>query len=304
MSAPGRVRNRFLRRALLLVPALCLCLVGSGIAEQQAPKAKKPAKSHKKAATPPVVEPVLEAKAVEILKSAGSRLAAARTMSFTALATHEIPSRFGLPLLYTVKGEVILQRPDKLRVITPGDGRAFEFYYNGKTMMAYAPVENLVAVADMPPTIDDMQKEIYRLAAISFPFADLIASDPYKALGPELKVAFYIGQSHLVGGTTTDIVALGNDKAFAQVWIGADDHLPRMVRLVYLDDPSGLRYQVEYSNWELDRTIPPDTFESAKASSAPRIPFSRPDLEPLPGPKPPAKKSKPAKTKLPGGRSS
>jgi hypothetical protein len=279
-------------------------LVGSGNAEQQAPKAKKPTKSQKKAAAPPLVEPVLEAKALDLLKTAASRLAVAQTMSFTAVATHELPSRFGPPLLYTVKGEVILQRPDKLRVITPGDGRSFEFYYNGKTMMAYAPVENLVAVVNAPPTIDEMQDEAHRLAAITFPFADLISSDPGKVLKSGLKVAFYIGQSQVVGGTTTDMVAIGNDKAFAQLWIGTDDHLPRMVRIVYLDDPSGLRYQVEYSNWDLDRTIPPDTFESAKASSAPRIPFSRPDLEPLPGPKPPAKKSKPAKTKLPGGRSS
>ena len=36
----------------------------------------------------------------------------------------------------------------------PGDGPASEFYYDGKTMMAYAPAENLVAVADAPPTID------------------------------------------------------------------------------------------------------------------------------------------------------
>ena len=298
MSALGRVRDRFPWRALLLVPALCLFLVGSGNAGQQAPKAKKPAKSQKKAAiAPPVAEPVLEAKALDILKAASSRLAAAHTLSFTAVGSHEIPSRFGPPLLYSVKGDVILQRPDKLRVITPGDGRSFEFYYNGKTMTAYAPVENLVAVADAPPTVDLMLTEAQRLAAISFPFADLLAADPYKVLESGLQVAFYIGQSHLIGGTTTDIVAIGNDKAFAQLWIGADDHLPRMARLVYLDDPLGLRYQVEYSNWELDRTIAPDTFESAKASSAPRIPFDRPDREPAPGPKPKAKKGKPAKTK-------
>jgi hypothetical protein len=270
----------------------------SGNAEQQAPKTKKPAKAQKKKATaPPVVEPVLEAKALDILKAAAGRLAAAQTMSFTAVATHELPSRFGPPLLYTVKGDVILQRPDKLRVISPGDGRSFEFYYNGKTMMAYAPLENLVAVADAPPTIDEMQDEAHRLAAITFPFADLISSDPGKVLKSGLKVAFYIGQSQVVGGTTTDMVAIGNDKAFAQLWIGADDHLPRLVRIVYLDDPLRLRYQVEYSNWDLDRTIPPGTFESAQANSAPRIPFARPDLEPLPGPKPTAKKGKPAKTK-------
>ena len=75
-------------------------------------------------------------------------------MTFTATATYESPSALGPPLVYTTISDVTLQRPDKLRVITPGDGPASEFYYDGKTMMAYAPAENLVAVADAPPTID------------------------------------------------------------------------------------------------------------------------------------------------------
>lgn len=59
-----------------------------------------------------------------------------------------------------------------------------------------------------------MLDEVHRLAAVSFPFADLISDDPYKNVCPGLKLAFYVGQSHIVGGTTTDIVALENDKAF------------------------------------------------------------------------------------------
>jgi hypothetical protein len=292
------IRVKSLERALVLVLAVGL-LSSAGVSAgetKKTPKASKSTKTKKKAAAP-AVKPVLEAKALDLLKAASSRLAAARTLSFTAVATHESPSRLGPPLLYAVKGEVILQRPDKLRVITPGDGRAFEFYYDGKTMMAYAPVENLVAVADAPPTIDAMLPEAHRLAAISFPFADVISADPYKGIEPELKNAFYIGQSHVVGGTTTDIVGLESDKAFGQLWIGADDHLPRMIRVMYLDDPLALRFQVEYSNWVLDGTFPADAFQSSKASSAPRIPFDRPDLQPLPAPEPKAKKGKPAKVK-------
>ena len=55
--------------------------------------------------------------------------------------------QLGPPILYTVRYDVAMQRPDKLRVIIPGDGPASEFYYDGKSMMAYAPAENLVAVA-------------------------------------------------------------------------------------------------------------------------------------------------------------
>ena len=123
--------------------------------------------------------PALEPKAIEILKAASARLAAARSMSFTAVVTYESPSRLGPPLVYTTRSEVTLQRPDKLRVITPGDGPASEFYYDGKTMMAFAPAENLVAVADAPPTIDAALKAAYDAAAIYFPFTDVIVADPY-----------------------------------------------------------------------------------------------------------------------------
>ena len=150
---------------------------------------------------------MLEPKAIDILKAASSRLAAARSMSFTAVIGYESPSRLGPPLVYTTKSEVTLQRPDKLRVITSGDGPASEFYYDGKTMMAFAPAENLVAVAEAPPTIDAALKAAYDSAAIYFPFTDMIVADPYKDIADGLKLAFYIGQSHVVGGTTTDMVA-------------------------------------------------------------------------------------------------
>ena len=75
-------------------------------------------------------------------------------MSFTAIVSYEGPSLLGPPLIYSTKSQVTLRRPNKLKVITFGDGPPSEFYYDGKTMMAFAPKENLVAVADAPPTID------------------------------------------------------------------------------------------------------------------------------------------------------
>jgi hypothetical protein len=43
---------------------------------------------------------------------------------------------------------VTIQRPDKLRIIIPGNGPASEYYYDGKTAIAYAPAENIAAIAD------------------------------------------------------------------------------------------------------------------------------------------------------------
>ena len=224
---------------------------------------------------------------MEILKAACSRLAAAKSMTFTAVVSYENPSRLGTPLVYTTKSEVTVQRPDKLRVITKGDGPASEFYYDGKAMMALEPAANLVAVADAPPTIDAMLQAAYDTAAIYFPFTDVIVTDPYKDIADGLKLAFYIGQSQIVGGVTTDMIAYANDDVFVQMWVGAEDKLPRMVRAVFRKDPARMRHQLELSNWQLDTPVAADAFTSAKAGSATRIKFARPDPKLPPGLEPP-----------------
>jgi hypothetical protein len=273
-------------RTLLLALALFLVAGATASGAQQAPKASKPKPPAKK--SEPVIEAVIEPKAVEILKAACSRLAAARAMKFTAVISYEAPSRFGPALVYTTKSDVTMQRPDKLKIVTPGDGPASEFFFNGKAIMAFAPKENLVAVADAPPTIDAALEFAFHSAEIFFPFSDLIVTDPYAGLADGMQLAFYIGQSNTVGGTTTDMLAYARDGVFVQIWIGAEDKLPRKMRAVYRKDPLQLRHDMELSNWQLDPTLAPDVFASQSAAAAKRIEFGHPSTMLPPGTKPAA----------------
>ena len=176
-------------------------------------------------------------------------------------------------------------------MITQGDGPASEFYYDGKTLMAFAPDENLVAIAEAPPTIEAALKEAYESAAIYFPFTDVIVADPYKAIADGLTLAFYIGQSHVIGDTTTDMVAYANNDVFVQIWIGAEDKLPRMVRAVYRTDPARLRHQLTLSDWQLDIIVPEEiTFTSTSAGNAKPIAFANPAPKRSPDARPAAKR--------------
>ena len=231
---------------------------------------------------------ILEPRAMDLLKATSARLAAAKSMSFTATVGYEYPSKLGPPIVYTSRYDVTMQRPDKLRILMPGDGPASEFYYDGKTMVAYAPAENLAAVAEAPPTIDAALQAAYARAAIFYPFTDLLAADPYAALTTGAKLAFYIGPSGVVGGVKTDMVAWANDDVFLQIWIGADDKLPRRIRAMYRADPLGLRHEMELTNWQLDPPVAADAFASAKAQSAGRMAFAAPAPPPK-GAKPIAK---------------
>ena len=280
-------RDKFFSWALMF--ALGVLLAGGAAKAQSAPQTtnKKTAVHAKPVATE--TRPALEPKAIEILKASSDRLAAAHTLAFTAVETYESPSRQGHPLIFVNKSEVTLQRPDKLRVIMPGDGPASDFYYDGKTMMAFAPAENLLAIADAPPTIDAALEAAYHSSGTYFPFTDLIVADPYKDMAPGLELAYYIGQSHVVGETTTDMVAYVGDGVFEEVWIGVEDKLPRLVHAVYLDDPDQMRHNLSLSNWQLDLAVPADAFAPSTAATAKRIQFANPNPPPPPGAKTPAK---------------
>jgi hypothetical protein len=262
-------------------PTACLMLVVGAIMvaqaqPQDAKQAKPPGAVATKSRPAVPAKMVLEPKAMDLLKAASDRLAAAKSMSFTAVASYEYPSQLGPPILYTVRYDVTMQRPDKLRVIVPGDGPASEFYYDGKSMMAYAPVENLVAVADAPPTIDGALKAAFDKADIYYPFTDLVVADPYAALTDGAVLAFYVGPSGMVGGTKTEMVAWANGDVFLQIWIGTDDKLPRRVRAVYRTDPLSLRHELDLSNWLIDQAVPAASFTSEKAKSAQAMKFDRP----------------------------
>ena len=123
MSVPGRVprSGRSVGGAIVrprppgwtAIVLFGVLLGAGGVAAQQAP----PPATEKAA---PSDSPALEPKAIEVLKASSARLAAARSMSFTAIVSYESPSRPGPPLVYTTRSDVTLQRPDKLRVISPG----------------------------------------------------------------------------------------------------------------------------------------------------------------------------------------
>ncbi len=230
----------------------------------------------------PAFKLVIEPRAIDLLKATSARLAAAKSMSFVAVVSYEFPSKLGPPIVYTVRDDVTMQRPDKLKIVTPGDGPMSEFYYDGKTMIAYVPDKNLAAEAAAPPTIDAALRAAYDNAAIYYPFTDLILSDPYSALTDGTVLAFYIGPSEEVGGTKTIMVAWANNDVFLQIWIGADDKLPRRVRAIWRNDPLQLRHDLVLSNWQIDPVIAPAVFESAQAKSAKRIPFASPVSAPPP----------------------
>jgi hypothetical protein len=269
--------------------AFTACLAAAIFATLPAAQAQQPSQQPAPPTAPAPSQPAapnlgakieVEPAAIALVKAMSDKLAAAKTMSFTALATYESPDRTGEPLAYATLSEVTLQRPDKLRVISPGDGPRTEFCYDGKTAQAYEPAANIVATAEAPDTIDAMLHAAYERGAIYFPFTDLIVSDPMATIGDNLTLAFVVGKSTVVGGVPTDIVVLVGKYAHVQLWIGSEDRLPRMARAVFLGDPAHYRHTAQFSDWKIDPVLAPDTFRFTPPAGAIRVPFADPGALP------------------------
>ena len=294
----GTFRSGLTNRALVLVAGL---LVASGIAAQSPPPAKAaPAKktAPAKKMVAPEFKMVLEPRAIDLLKAMSAKLAAAKSMSFTATVGYEYPSKLGPPIVYTSRYDVTMQRPNKLKVIMPGDGPASEFYYDGKTMMAFAPAENLVAVADAPPTIEAALKVAFDTAAIFYPFTDLLVTDRMRRL-PTVRSWPFISGRRARWADRRPTCWAGRTRMSSCRSGSAPMTAPRRIRATYAADPMQLRHEMELTNWQLDGTIAAEAFASAKAQAAGRIAFKSPTAPP-PGVKPlvgsKAVPSAPAKT--------
>ena len=235
--------------------AVCLLAAGpASVQAQTAPPLQRPS-------NPSVTKPLLEARALDLLRESSARIASSRSLAFNATVGYEYPSRLGPPLLYSISYEVLMQRPDKLRVLIPGDGPASQFFFDGRTIMAFSPDKNLVAIEPAPPTIEAALNAAFQRADLYFPFSDLLVADPYKAMTEGVFHAFSIGPSAIIGGVKTSMVALANSDVFLQIWIGANDKLPRRIRAVYAANPLRLRHQLYLSDWRLIPVLPAGSFD-------------------------------------------
>lgn len=68
-----------------------------------------------------------------------------------------------------------------------------------------------------------------------------------------------IGKSNVVDNTDTDIIAISDPDVHLQIWIGADDKLPRLIWATAADSTEKPRHMVEFSDWDLDGDIPEDS---------------------------------------------
>lgn len=257
------------------VVAGLLCAVAGTAAAQQAaaPTATPPAAAQAPSAAE--IQLVKDPRALAALKAMSDRLAAAKSLTFRTHNTVPMlgPNLQWISLLGTA--QVALERPNKLFISRGGDQVPMDVYYDGKALTLYEPHQKLYAEAAAPPTIDATLAELLGPSLAGFPYLELLLGDPYAALTADLGGALFVGYS-TVDGVKTEHLAFRGPGVDWEIWIGAEDRLPRLVQAKYVDLGKAPTITTHFSDWKLDAQIPAAKFKLEKPVDAQQIEFVRP----------------------------
>jgi hypothetical protein len=200
------------------------------------------------------------AQAKAIFKTMSDYLAAQKHISFDIDSSLEVVTTQQQKLALTSSGTVTLSRPNKLRATRVGGFSSTEVIFDGKKItILNKNTKQFVQVAE-GGTIDDMVDVIRKKYGKPIPAADLLSSDVYARLMPQVVDVEDLG-SGVIRGTECDHFAFRMAQVDVQIWIahGARPYPCRYV-ITSTKIKGSPEYTIDISNWKTGSEVAPTSF--------------------------------------------
>jgi hypothetical protein len=223
-----------------------------------------------------------EAQAKALLKAMSDYLAAQKAINFDYDSNLEIVSKDNLKVALASSGALTLNRPDKVHATRTGGFSSVEANFDGKTLTMLGKNANAYAQVDAPGTIDQLIDTMRDKLKRPMPAADLLASNPYDELMPDVIEVKDLG-SGVIRGQECDHLAFRTKEVDWQIWIAQGDR-PYPCRYVITSSsvPGAPQYSIDVRSWKTDAEVPPDSFKLDLASAKKVDPADLPDFDELP----------------------
>jgi hypothetical protein len=180
----------------------------------------------------------------------------------------------GQTLEFGATRELVLQRPDHLRVdIDVREGGKRRLLYDGKQIVLEDLAQKVYATDPRTGPVDDMAAFVANRLGIPVALSEFLSPDLPKLLSERIASASYVGES-TIDGVRCDHVALRNDIVGMQLWVGQDDSLPRRITITYEHEKGSPQFRARLSGWDLSPEITEATFAFDPPKDAERIAFA------------------------------
>ena len=257
-------RTRWTRLASVTVLTLALGAVGP-IATSRA--AEDAAKKAPDAAPASAIDP----HATEIVQRMAGSIVAAKSIRLGGEIAWDVVQADGQTLEFGATRELVLQRPDHLRVdIDLREGGKRRLLYDGKQIVLEDLAQNVYATAPQTGPVDDAVELVSDRFGIPVALSEFLSPELPKLLGENLVSASYVGES-TIDGVRCDHVALRNEVVGMQLWVGEDDSLPRRITITYENEPGRPQFRARLSGWDLSPKVTDATFAFDPPKGAEKI---------------------------------
>jgi len=193
--------------------------------------------------------PAVDPSATLILQKMTDYLGSLKQFSVHTQNTLEDVLESGHRVDFDVSASVIVSRPDKLRAERRGDLIDQIFYYDGKSLTLYNPVDKVYATEPAPGTIEELLDFARETLGLLVPAADLIYRNAFPLLIQDVTFAAVVDKA-VIGGVKCDHLLFSRPGVDFQVWV-ADAGQPLPYKYVVTDTgtPKLISITTVMSDW-------------------------------------------------------
>ncbi len=215
--------------------------------------------------------PLIEKKANAVLQRMGNCLAQSLHFSFTADKMMDFVLDTGQKIQLSDTSEIVVSRPNQIKVRSSGDLANEQAWYNKDTLTILDHDNNTYGSVQVPSHIDQMMDYIVEKYGIAIPLADLVLSDPYRAMIEKVRRGHYIGLNH-VGKTKCHHLAFRQEGLDWQLWVDAGAQpVPRKLIITYKEIPGHPQFMAFFDQWNLQPAIADDLYRFQAPPGAQKI---------------------------------
>ena len=213
------------------------------------------------------------ASAKRIVKAMSDYLASQNDLSGEFDADLDVITPSLEKIQFSASGSVLLQRPDKVRVIRKGGYSEVELLSDGKTVTIVNLGDGSYSQAKSPGTVDGMINMLRDQYGIDMPGADLLLTNSYEELMDGVVEAKHIGVG-VVDGKECEHLAFRNADTDWQLWVRTGDRpLPCKYVISSKTVAAAPDYTVSFRNWSSGKAAAATAFNFAPAKGARMLEF-------------------------------
>jgi len=209
--------------------------------------------------------------AKSILKTTADYLSSQQTIELKFDSDIEVVTPQLEKIQFTNSGEVLLNRPDKLRAHRVGGYADVALYFDGKTASIYGKNLNVFAQFEVPGTVDHLIEAMRVGHGVALPGADLLLSRPYDALVADIMEAKHVGRG-VIDGVECEHLAFRNFDTDWQLWVDVGDKpVPRKLVITSKTVNGAPQYTFRVRHWKTGMAPAPAAFKFVPPAGAEKI---------------------------------